>query len=268
MRTKRRWLGSAAIGVLGICLVVMALCDVVQSGRACAATQDTMQFETVSIRPHKSSGTDEPSNRQMLPGGRFMATNTPVRTLIRVAFMTDDNLVTGGPDWIVDETYDITGTTENRAEAKTREQFTQLLLSLLEDRFQLKYHKVQKAVPAFWLEVDKPGKLGHGLKPAAPGTNPSMSSNGGSTRTMTVTNMSMNDIAGGLLRQAGRPVEDHTGIPGNFDFQIKWSPDETMDTSEPSLPTVLRQQLGLKLVPAKGTIESIAIDSISRPTPN
>jgi uncharacterized protein (TIGR03435 family) len=176
--------------------------------------------------------------------------------------------VTGGPDWMREETFDMTGTTENRVEPKTREQFSQLLLSMLEERFQLKYHKVEKDVPVFWLEVDKPGKLGAALKPATPGSNPSMSSNGGSTRTMKVTNMSMNDIAGGLMRTAGRPVEDHTGIPGNFDFEIKWSPEETADSTEAALPAVLKEQLGLRLVPAKGKTEMIAVDSVSKPTPD
>jgi uncharacterized protein (TIGR03435 family) len=267
MRTKRRLLNRAAIGVLGICLVVMALCDLVQAGRASAAGQDAMRFETVSIRPHKDVGND-PSNREMLPGGRFVATATTVRTLLRVAFMTDDRLISGGPNWIDSDTFDVHGNTENHAYVKTREQFQQLLLSLLEDRFQLKYHRVPKEVPVFWLEVDKAGRLGSGLKPAAPGTTPNMSTNGGTTRDMRVTNMSMSDIAGGFQRAAGRPVEDHTGIPGNFDFEIKWSQDETPESTEASLPAVLKEKLGLKLVAAKGTTESIVIDSLSKPTPN
>lgn len=85
---------------------------------------------------------------------------------------------------------------------------------------------------------------------------------------MKMTNCSMADVSGGLLRVAGRPVEDHTGIAGNFDLELKWSPDETQDATEPSLPEALREQLGLKLVPARGTQETIAIDSVSRPTPN
>src|ERR1700761_2037824 len=127
MRTTRELLPRLAIGALGISLSVMALCDFVQSGRACAASQEPLRFEALSIRPHKETGND-PSNRQMLPGGRFMATGTTVRTLIRVAFMTDDALVTGGPDWMREETFDMNGTTEGRAEVKTREQLSQLLL--------------------------------------------------------------------------------------------------------------------------------------------
>jgi uncharacterized protein (TIGR03435 family) len=36
----------------------------------------------------------------------------------------------------------------------------------------------------------------------------------------------------------------------------------------PSLSQALEQQLGLKLVPAKGQVEVVVIDSIDRPTEN
>lgn len=275
MRTPRKVLTHVGISVLLVSLAAMAFSKKMQAQGASAASPQSsrdsnkqpLRFETVSIHPHKDDG-DDSSTRKMLPGGRLVVTNTPVLRLIRVAFMTEDSLVTGGPSWIRDEPYDIVATTEGRVEVNTPEQFQQLLLSLLEDRFQLKCHKVQREVPVFWLELDKAGRLGPGLRPAAPGGNPSMSSNGGTVRIMKVTNSSMADIAGGLRRVAGRPVEDHTGIPGNFDLEFKWSPDETQDATEPSLPAALKEQLGLKLVPAKGTEETIAIDSISRPTPN
>ncbi|WP_254064744.1 TIGR03435 family protein, partial [Granulicella sp. S156] len=80
--------------------------------------------------------------------------------------------------------------------------------------------------------------------------------------------MSMADIAAALRRQVGRPVEDHTDLKGNFDFQIEWTPEETPDSVDPSLFTVLKEQLGLKLQSAKGTIESLVIDQISRPSAN
>jgi uncharacterized protein (TIGR03435 family) len=78
----------------------------------------------------------------------------------------------------------------------------------------------------------------------------------------------MADIAAALRRQAGRPVEDRTGLNGNFDFQIEWAPEETPDSTDPSLFTVLKEQLGLKLQPAKGTAESLIIDNIARPSAN
>jgi uncharacterized protein (TIGR03435 family) len=233
-----------------------------------AGVQPPLRFEVVSIRPRQSDS-GEPSNRQILPGGRFVATATTVRTLIRIAFGIDDNRISGAPGWIDNETFDINGTIANRAEVTNPQQFQQLILSLLEDRFQFKFHREEKEAPVFWLELDKPGRLGAALKPSAPDSQPNMSTNrNGSRAAMKASQMSMVDVAAALSRQAGRPVEDHTDLKGKFDFQIEWGPEETPDSSYPSLFTVLKEQLGLKLQSAKGTTETLVIDQISQPSAN
>jgi len=233
-----------------------------------ADAQPSLRFEVASIRSQQAGG-DEPSNRQMLPGGRFVATATTARTLIRIAFGTDDNRISGAPNWIDNETFDINAITANHTEVTTPQQFQQLILSLLEDRFQFKFHREQKEDSVYWLEVVKPGQPGPDLKPTAPGSQANMSNNSnGSRASMKASNMSMADIAAALRRQAGRPVEDHTGLKGNFDFQIEWAPEETPDSAAPSLFTVLKEQLGLKLRSAKGTTETIMIDQIAHPSAN
>jgi uncharacterized protein (TIGR03435 family) len=233
-----------------------------------SAVQPPLRFEVASIRRHQSAG-DEPSNRQVLPGGRFVATATTVRTLIRIAFGTDDNRMSGAPHWIDDETFDINAITANHIEVTTPQQFQQLMLTLLEDRFQFKFHREQKEVPVYWLELEKPGELGPALKPSAADSQPNMSTNSNGTKAaMKVSKMSMSDVAAALRRQAGRPVEDHTGLKGTFSFQIEWAPEETPDSADPSLFTVLKEQLGLKLEPAKGTDETVVIDQIAQPSDN
>ncbi|HEU5340522.1 MAG TPA: TIGR03435 family protein [Edaphobacter sp.] len=252
-----------------ILLLPLASLPLLSQGQSAAPSpaQPPLQFEVISIRPHLSTG-DEPSDRRVLPGGRFVATATPLRTLIRIAFGTDDTLISGVPGW-ADQTFDINAITKNRADVTTPQQFQQLLLSLLEDRFQLKFHREPKEVRVYWLELVKPGKPGPALKPSPPDSQPNMSTNrNGSTATMKVSNASMTDIAAALRRQAGRPVEDHTGLKGNFDFQIEWAPEETPDSTAPSLFTVLKEQLGLKLQSAKGTAEAIVIDQLTHPSAN
>ena len=83
---------------------------------------------------------------------------------------------------------------------------------------------------------------------------------------MKVSKMSMNDVAAALRRQAGRPVEDHTDLKGNFDFQIEWAPEETPDSADASRFTVLMGQLGLKLQPARGPREILDIDQVTHTT--
>jgi len=232
------------------------------------AAQPPLRFEVASIRAHPFAGV-EPSDRRVLPGGHFVATATTVRALIRTAFGIDSNRMSGAPGWIDNETFDINGTTVDRAEIKTPQQLQQLILSLLEDRFQFKFHREQKEGPVYWLELDKPGRLGPALKPSAPDSKPNMSTNSNGLRAeMKASRMSMADIAAALRRQAGRPVEDHTNLKGDFDLQIAWAPEETPDSAYPSLFTVLKEQLGLKLQPAKGTIETLVIDHIDHPSAN
>lgn len=227
-----------------------------------------LRFEVASIRPHKSTG-DDASDRRVLPGGRFVASATSVRTLIRIAFATDDNRVSGAPSWTDSETFDIDATTVDHAEVKTPQQFQQLILSLLEDRFEFKFHREQKEGSVYWLEVDKPGKLGPGLTASSADSQPNMSTNSnGSRAVMKATKMPMADVAAALRRQAGRPVEDHTELKGDFDFQIEWAPEATSDSAYPSLFTVLKEQLGLKLQSGKGTTEMLVVDQIVRPSAN
>lgn len=233
---------------------------------AASAAHSPLKVEVATVRPHPANGSDA-SDRRVLPGGRFVATGTSARALIRIAFGADDNRITGLPGWVDNELFDITATTADHAEITTPQQFQQFLLALLEDRFALKFHRDHVEGPVYWLEVDKPGKLGPALKPTAPTSQANMSSSSNGVRAfMKVSKASMADIAAAMRRQAGRPVEDHTGLQGEFDFSIQWAPEETPDSTDPSLFTVLREQLGLKLRPARGSMETLVVDRIVHPS--
>jgi uncharacterized protein (TIGR03435 family) len=59
---------------------------------------------------------------------------------------------------------------------------------------------------------------------------------------------------------------------------LKWAPQQltsapnadsaAAESDAPSIFTALEEQLGLKLVPAKGMVEVVVIDSIERPSEN
>jgi uncharacterized protein (TIGR03435 family) len=66
-------------------------------------------------------------------------------------------------------------------------------------------------------------------------------------------------------------VLDRTGLSGVFNFTLDFVPDGSpIDTSQnlPTLQTALREQLGLKLEPARGAVEVLVIDQVERPTDN
>ena len=84
-----------------------------------------------------------------------------------------------------------------------------------------------------------------------------------------------------LSRQPlGRTVLDKTGLTGNYDFTLQWTPDDLQraastatdyvppESAWPSLFTALQEQLGLKLEPQKGSVQALVIDHAEKPSGN
>jgi uncharacterized protein (TIGR03435 family) len=84
-------------------------------------------------------------------------------------------------------------------------------------------------------------------------------------------------LAEELSKVAGRDVVDKTGIAGRYDLKLRWTPDDVSEPkllngvavdSGPSLFTALEEQLGLKLEPAKGSVQVLVIDHVEMPSAN
>jgi uncharacterized protein (TIGR03435 family) len=91
-----------------------------------------------------------------------------------------------------------------------------------------------------------------------------------------------------LAQQLGRNVLDRTGLKGNYDFTLKWTPDQSSagmmqgppgggpppdnapppDASGPSVFTAVQEQLGLKLESTKGPVDILIIDHVEQPSEN
>ncbi len=77
-----------------------------------------------------------------------------------------------------------------------------------------------------------------------------------------------------LSRPVGRPVINNTGLTGGFDYDLRWAPEQAVpdgavrESALPSIFTALEEQLGLKLVPSRGPVEVLVIDSVEMPAPN
>jgi uncharacterized protein (TIGR03435 family) len=87
----------------------------------------------------------------------------------------------------------------------------------------------------------------------------------------------MATLARSITAAAGRVVIDGTGLAGDYEFTLRYSParpigapDDTSTpaTDSPTIFTALREQLGLKLEPEQGPLEILTIDRIERPTPD
>ena len=90
---------------------------------------------------------------------------------------------------------------------------------------------------------------------------------------LTSLGMELQQLAAALFNRSqttgiDRPVVDHTGQDGMFGFTLTFSSfaDEPSLSDDPSIFTALREQLGLKLEPARGCVEAMVIDSVAQPT--
>src|SRR5262249_2933693 len=98
---------------------------------------------------------------------------------------------------------------------------------------------------------------------------------------LTFQNAPMSFLITILTELSGRPVLNQTGLAGQYDFNLRWTPDRDFWRSQganepapqphlsaPSLFTALQEQLGLKLEPAKGPVQVLVIDHVERPSEN
>ena len=85
----------------------------------------------------------------------------------------------------------------------------------------------------------------------------------GETRGISVT---MEFWAGAMSRALQEPVINQTGLTGVYDFHVEPYAQENNDYRY----TVFQSNrlLGLELKPGKGPVESIVVESLSKPTEN
>jgi uncharacterized protein (TIGR03435 family) len=233
-------------------------------------------FEVASIKPSPPMDPNRPMGGIQTPRGtgRLNAMSASVRMLIMSAYEVQDFQVSGGPRWADSELYDIVAKADGNA---TRPQLMLMLRALLADRFKLVLRHETKDVPIFELVVAKGGpKLREDTE--SPGQRIGMTGIG----KLIAQRTSLATFAGFLGRIAGRPVVDKTGLQANYTFKLDWVPSEgegglrgpvpsdsaPLDTNGPSLSTAIQEQLGLRLQPAKGPVESLVIEKVEKPTGN
>jgi uncharacterized protein (TIGR03435 family) len=118
-------------------------------------------FEVTSI---KSGRSDRPPGFSTV-GGRFIATSSPLKQLMRRAYAPSvgrqllRDQIEGGPSWVADAPFDIEAIAESNSRP-TVDQLWLMVRALLEDRFQLKIHREQRQMmPVYDLVVTKSEKL-------------------------------------------------------------------------------------------------------------
>jgi uncharacterized protein (TIGR03435 family) len=142
-----------------------------------------------------------------------------------------------------------------------------MLWALLADRFQVKVHREMRESPVYVLVTAKRGPK---LKESDREAMSRLTLAGGRTIRITTIKGSVEQLAGHLSGDLGRPVVDRTGLTGSYDHKLEWASDGGVagDSNGPSIFSVVQEQLGLRLESTKAPIETVVIDRVEKPTEN
>jgi len=268
-----------------------------------AQTPPSRSFEVASVKQNKSG---ERFMQMGGPPGRFTATNVPLQQLIQLAYQIQPFQIVGGPNWIASDRFDIVAKAAGDVPPPTpgvAGPMQLMMRTLMADRFKLTLHNEQREMPIYALVLAKAdGKLGPQLKPSTTdcaalmgaaarrgGPPPPPSFNEPMQCGMRVFPGALS--AGGfplsqltqfLSSAVQRIVVDRTGLTGNFDLNMTWTPDQmpqgrgdpppgapplpAIDPNGPSIFTAVQEQLGLKLESTKAPVDVLVIDRAEHPT--
>ena len=256
-----------------------------------ATSADNPFFEVASVKTNKS-GQLRTTIQGMQPGGRFMATNMTLRTLIRTAFRIQDFQLLG-PKWIDSERFDIVAKADR---VYTSVQLPRMMQTLLAERFKLAVHTESRDLRLYALVLaTSDGQLGPRIRPSIvdcgallasgappppfePGKAPPCTTNM-SRGHLIASGMTLAALASTLSIQASGVVVDRTRRSGAFDLELEWTPDSPAPApadgtafsdrpadSGPSIFTAVQEQLGLKLDPQRGPVTVTIVDRVEQPT--
>jgi uncharacterized protein (TIGR03435 family) len=229
-------------------------------------------YDVVSIKQNKS-GTGSYSLR--IGDDRMIATNVPLKNLVEIAYDTKDNLLFGISGPASSASFDIEAKTlgpDGGTPPKlSDQQLLAMTISLLADRFHLKAHLQTKILPAYDLVVAKGGPKMELSQEER--TDSSWDTNRSiDDLDIHFKGVAMADIASALSDAVGRTVFDKTGLKGRVDaLTLKWTDENAADTSGApvvSVFTAVEEQLGLKLEPSKGPVETLVVDHVEMPSEN
>jgi uncharacterized protein (TIGR03435 family) len=240
-----------------------------------------LAFEVASVKPaalgpygveggcHGIDSVYTPGEKaEAAPLGRCVITHARLAHLVHIAWGLDTMLmIQSGPDWIQrgDERYNVDAKAEDPSKT-TEQQLLTMLQNMLVERFQMKFHREPVEARGFALVIAKNGPrltpstsedadwtFGNQGKPAP-----------GAPVSVRARHFSMAELVKLLSTFGGQgPGIDKTGLDKFYDFTLSWD-----DDAGPTLPTALREQLGLRMEPQKVEISNFIIDSAQRPSAN
>ncbi|HTS60736.1 MAG TPA: TIGR03435 family protein [Candidatus Acidoferrales bacterium] len=232
-------------------------------------------FEVASVKP------TPPDERRGIvhqpPGNQsYEAIGAPLRMIMTVAYTVTDRQISGGPDWVNTERWNIEAKAERRG---TSDELHDALARLLEERFALKIRRETRDLPAYLLTVDKNGSKMPLHDPTDLKHEPIAGRFQNGELSLTGQNVMMNYFAFFLSRALPLNVVDKTGLSDHYDVALHYVPElpagarvngdaPPPQPDGPDIFTALREQLGLRLEKGRGPVEYLVIERVERPSEN
>jgi len=288
MKIVKKWMWSPflAMALWGGALTHMSAQDVPAASDVLRekpnADVKVPQFAVVSVRENKGDNT---ATRIAYTATGYETQNIPLRTIIAAAYGVRPDHVVGGPGWLDSIGYDIKAkiddadflTFRSLSAAQKRE----MLRPLLAERFHLQVKTETRTEMIYDLVEAKTGaKLVD--KRNAPLPAPEEVTDVRAERRRGTTSLGSDSFSGveigmpifarSLATVVHTTVEDHTGLLGLYDIDLKWESqnlgDFTNDQSADPINEALQRQLGLRLVRAKGEVLVIYVEQATKPASN
>ncbi|MGI4757042.1 MAG: TIGR03435 family protein [Janthinobacterium lividum] len=235
-------------------------------------------YDVVSVKPHKPGNN---SSMVSWTSTTYMAENVSVKNLVATAYDVKMWSVFGLPSWAEKTTWDIQAKVSDPVSQTlgrpSPEYERAMVHQLLRDRFGLEAHSESKIEPIYEMTVLPEGAKFHQSPPLPPtqdGEKPKPSGGVWSigNGVLEAKRMSMDMLTRNLAYQVEKVIIDQTNLPGVYDLELKWTPEirVTADNGSaadlpPAIFTAVREQLGLKLSPAKAPVPTVVVDRIKQP---
>lgn len=260
---------------LGLLLVI-----VVASGSLLAAQSDRLRFEVASVKLWRPPTTRVTS--VVMPATPPVTDSfyrrVTLAELITYAYRVQDHQLSGGPDWLRHDRYEVSAKAARAVVAQS--EFPEMLKALLEERFKLQITIESREMPIIELHLARRDRrVGPNLHDCSDaGDTAGISSREKPFVAPIGGAVAAADCADGLnylltlsSRQLGATVEDKTGLMGQWRFNVYFVNPLLDGPANPNLPSfvgALGEQLGLRLERTRGPVPVVVIESVERPTPD
>jgi bla regulator protein blaR1 len=264
----------------------------------------TRGYQQVSVTPGEA-GNGIIQTRILFHPDSLVAKNQTLQELLKLAYGVQENQISGGPDWIATARFNVDAKLDDATVAELKKLSPEqqkaerdlMFQNLLADQFKVALHRESRLLPGYALVIAKNGPK---VQPAKPGDTYSNGIKGldglpGGPHKFafgpdgfTAQALGMSFVAESLAMHLGQAVVDRTGLTGDYDFTLKFSPrsetavhnNEQTGAKETTMPitpisahnaallSAIEEQLGLKLEPQTIPLPVLVMDRAEKPSAN